>query len=141
MSLWRKTATAEEINRLHGGTLPESLGIRITEIHPDRMVAEMPVDQRHLQPFGLLHGGMSVVLAETVGSLASWLALPEGQIALGVEVNANHLAPVKPGDTVRAVCRPLSVGRSLQVWDIQLFRGDGRMTCAARLTTTAREHR
>jgi 1,4-dihydroxy-2-naphthoyl-CoA hydrolase len=101
----------------------------------------MPVDERHVQPFGILHGGASVVLAETLGSYCGLLATSEGFGCVGVEVNANHLAPVMKGDTVTAECRALQLGRTLQVWQIEIRRGDGRLTCVSRLTTAIRAAR
>jgi 1,4-dihydroxy-2-naphthoyl-CoA hydrolase len=140
-AIWRRAASAEAVNRIHEGSLCGLLGIRVTEIGPDWLTAEMPVDQRHLQPFGLLHGGASVVLAETLGSTCALLATPDGTMVVGVEVNANHLAPVRSGETVRALCKPLQVGRSVQVWQIEITRGDGRLACVARLTALARQER
>ena len=101
----------------------------------------MPVDERHIQPAGILHGGASVVLAETIGSICGVMALDEGWTVVGLEINANHLAPVLKGDVVEALCRPLQLGRSVQVWQIEIRRGDGRMTCMSRLTTVVREAR
>lgn len=139
--IWRRAGSPETINRLHEGTLCGLLGIRVTAMGPDWLEAEMPVDQRHIQPFGLLHGGASVVLAETLGSACAVLASPEGTLAVGLEVNANHLAAVRAGDLVRARCRPLQAGRSVQVWQIEVTRGDGRLATVARLTTMARTER
>lgn len=116
-------------------SLPGLFGIRIVEVGPDFIRAEMPVDDRHVQPFGILHGGASVVLAETLGSIASSLTLPEGLRAVGLEVNANHVAGVPKGQTVTAVCRPLHVGRTTQVWQTEIHRADGRLACVSRLTT------
>jgi 1,4-dihydroxy-2-naphthoyl-CoA hydrolase len=99
----------------------------------------MPVDERHVQPFGILHGGANVVLAETIGSFCGLLAVPEGQSVVGVEVNANHLAPVRKGDSVTALCRPIRAGRTLQVWEIEIRRQDGTLTCVSRLTTAVRD--
>ncbi len=137
-AIWRRPASPEAINQVHRGTLPGLLDIEVVAIGPDWLRAEMPVDQRHIQPMGLLHGGASVVLAETLGSVCAFLVQPEGQAAVGVEVNANHLAAVRAGDRVSALVRPLQVGRSIQVWQIEITRGDGRLACVARLTTTAR---
>ncbi len=95
----------------------------------------MPVDERHLQPYGILHGGAHAVLSETLGSLASAMAAPEGTRVVGVEINANHLAAVPAGQTVSALCRPLHVGRRTQVWQTEIRRADGRLACVSRLTT------
>ena len=138
MSLWPNTVLGEDFAARHTATLPRLLGIRLLEIGPDFVRAEMPVDERHIQPAGILHGGASVVLAETVGSFCGSMAAAEGFTCVGVEVNANHLAVVRRGDMVTAVCRPLQLGRSLQVWQIEMRRGDGTLTCVSRLTTAVR---
>jgi len=117
------------------------LGIKILEVGEDFIRAEMAVDERHVQPFGILHGGVSVVLAETVGSLASVLCCEEGFSAVGLEINANHLLPVPKGDKVIAECRPARIGRNVHVWNIELRRGDGKLSCVSRLTTSIIEQR
>jgi 1,4-dihydroxy-2-naphthoyl-CoA hydrolase len=117
------------------------LGIKILEVGEDFIRAEMAVDERHVQPFGILHGGVSVVLAETVGSLASVLCCEEGFSAVGLEINANHLLPVPKGDKVIAECRPVRIGRNVHVWNIELRRGDGKLSCVSRLTTSIIEQR
>jgi 1,4-dihydroxy-2-naphthoyl-CoA hydrolase len=134
MSLWKRHGTAEEMTARMQGCLPGLLGIRVTALRPDALCAEMPVDSRHAQPWGLLHGGCSVVLAETLGTAACVMALPEGFRAVGIEVNANHVAGVPIGQTVTAECRPLHVGRSTQVWQTEIRRADGRLACVSRLT-------
>jgi len=131
---WKRPATVEAINARMPGTVAGLLGIRITELRPDVLVAEMPVDHRHLQPQGILHGGVSVVLAETLGTLACVLTLPEGMTAVGIEVNANHVAAVRGGQTVTAECRPLHTGRQTQVWQTEIRRADGKLACVSRLT-------
>ena len=132
--IWKRAATPEAINgRLTSGA-PAQFGIRVTELRPDALLAEMPVDARHLQPQGILHGGVSVVLAETLGTLACVLTLPEGMLAVGIEVNANHVASVRPGGVVTAECRPLHTGRTTQVWQTEIRRADGRLVCVSRLT-------
>ena len=139
MSIWQRPATPEAINARLAGTAAGLLDIRVTEVLPDSLRADMPVDERHRQPLGLLHGGVSVVLAETLGSVAGTLTLPEGQFAAGIEVNANHLEAVRVGDSVTAECRPLRLGRRIQVWGIEIRRGDGRLACVSRLTCAAVE--
>lgn len=142
MSIWRQPATADEINtRFTSGNVNALLGVRITEVGPDYVLAEMPVDERHVQPFGIVHGGVSVVLAETVGSLASVMACDPGFGAVGLEVNANHLRPVPKGQRIRARCTPVRVGRSVHVWNIELRRDDGELSCVARLTTSIIERK
>jgi 1,4-dihydroxy-2-naphthoyl-CoA hydrolase len=134
MSIWKRAATLEDLNARMQDNAAGLLGIRLTEIGPDFLRATMPVDQRHAQPFGLLHGGVSVVLSETLGTIASILTLPEGRIAVGIEVNANHLAGVPVGQSVTAECRPLHTGRTTQVWQTEIRRADGRLACVSRLT-------
>lgn len=141
MSIWQQPVTPAEFAERNAGTLPGLLGIRVLEVGADFVRAEMPVDHRHIQPFGILHGGASVVLAETIGSFCGMMAVGVGQGCVGVEVNANHLAPVPDGDMVTAECRPLQIGRSIQVWQIEIRRGDGRLACVSRLTTAVRQQR
>jgi len=140
-SLWKKPIDPAAFNENHRNTLPGLLGIRILEVGEDFVRAEMPVDGRHIQPAGILHGGGSVVLSETIGSYCGVMAAAEGETCVGVEVNASHLAPVRAGDVVTAICRPLQAGRTIQVWQIELRRGDGVLTCVSRLTTTVRRVR
>jgi 1,4-dihydroxy-2-naphthoyl-CoA hydrolase len=141
MGPWKRAVPPEVFAERHAATLPGLLGIRLVEVGGDFARATMPVDERHIQPFGILHGGASVVLAETIGSFCGTLALEEGWMVVGLEVNANHLAPVRQGDAVEALCRPLQLGRNVQVWQIEIRRGDGRLTCVSRLTTAVREVR
>jgi len=141
MSIWRRPATAEAINARLAAGASGVFGIRITEVLADAIRAEMPVEARHLQPFGLLHGGVSVVLSETLGSLGCLLTLPEGRHALGLEINANHLAAVTPGQVVTAECRPFHTGRTTQVWQTEIRRADGKLACVSRLTCAVVEDR
>lgn len=141
MSIWRRKADPAEMEARFQDSLPGLFGIRIIEVGPDFIRAEMPVDQRHAQPFGILHGGASVVLAETLGSIASSLTLPEDRRAVGLEVNANHVTGVPVGQVVSAICRPLHLGRTTQVWQTEIHRADGRLACVSRLTTAVIERR
>ncbi|WP_144900552.1 hotdog fold thioesterase [Luteimonas cucumeris] len=111
----------------------EPLGIVMTEIGPDYLRATMPVDARTHQPYGLLHGGASVALAETLGSSAGGLCVGPDQGVVGIEINANHLRGVRSG-TVTGTARPLHVGRSTQVWEIRIEDERGRLACISRLT-------
>ncbi len=141
MTLWKKAATPEQINaRLQPGP-PGLFGIRVTAVQPDAIVAEMTVGPQHLQPHGILHGGVSVVLSETLGSLACYLTLPDGLANVGLEINANHVAPVREGETVTASCRPLHTGRTPQVWQTEIRRPDGKLACVSRLTCAVIEAR
>ena len=134
MKLWARDYPLEEINRLNAGNLLGHLGIEFVAIDNDSLTARMPVDARTTQPFGLLHGGASVALAESVGSFAAFLTLRDpNKTTVGLEINANHLRPVTAG-CVYGVARPLHIGRNTQVWDIRISDENGRLICVARLT-------
>ena len=121
------------LNALSANTAMEPLGIEFTELGPDFLCATMPVDRRTHQPYGLLHGGASVLLAETLGSTAAMLCAAEGARCVGIEINANHLRAVREG-IVTGTARPLHVGRQTQVWDIRIEDAAGRLACVSRLT-------
>ena len=131
--LFRRPATLDQLNALSDGTAMEPLGIRFTELGPDFLRGTMPVDARTRQPYGLLHGGASVLLAETLGSTAGGLCVGEGEGVVGIEINANHLRGVREGE-VTGTARPLHVGRSTQVWEIRIEDARGRLACVSRLT-------
>lgn len=119
-------APKEDINSL--------LDVRIEDYGDDWITASMPVDKRTHQPYGILHGGASVVLAESLGSMASYLCIDSSRFyCVGLEVNANHLKAVKSG-RVRAIAKPVHLGRTTHVWDIRLSNEEGALTCIARLT-------
>lgn len=122
---------------MNAQTAGSACGIVFTAIGDDCLEAEMPVAAHHVQPYRVLHGGMSVVLAETLGSVASTLCIPDlkTHMAVGVEINANHLRAVPEGERVRGVCKPVRVGRTLHVWQIEIFDSKGRLSCISRLTT------
>ena len=132
-SPFRRTITLEALNALSRGTAMEPLGIVFTEIGADYLRGTMPVDARTRQPYGLLHGGASVLLAETLGSTAGGLCVDEGQGVVGIEINANHLTGVRQGH-VTGTARPLHVGRSTHVWEIRIEDERGRLACISRLT-------
>lgn len=134
MSIWKRHLTLDELNRTSAGNMVEHLGIVYTRIDDESLEAEMPVDNRTQQPFGLLHGGASVVLAETLGSMAGFLTTTEGQCVVGTEINASHHRAVASG-TVRGVCKPLHLGKSSQVWEVAIFDARGKRCCTSRLTT------
>jgi 1,4-dihydroxy-2-naphthoyl-CoA hydrolase len=114
--------------------LPDALGIKVTELTAKRVVATMPVDNRTRQPFGILHGGASVALAETVASLGAVMNIDrERSSAVGVEINANHLRAKSDG-VVTATGVPIHVGRSTQVWEIRITDESGKMVCISRCT-------
>lgn len=131
---WKRSVTLDALNAMTAGNMTGLLAIHFTAIDNDMLEATMPVDSRTHQPFGLLHGGASVVLAETLGSVAGYLCTEGEQSVVGLEVNANHLRSVRAGH-VRGVCRAVHVGRRHQVWQIDIFDDDNRQCCTARLTT------
>ncbi len=114
-------------------SLLNTLGIEILEASPQKVVAEMEVTPRLHQPFGYLHGGASVALAETVASIGAYLAAPEGHTSFGLEINANHLRSMQSGK-LRATGTPLHTGRSTAVWNIELRDEQGRLVCISRCT-------
>lgn len=135
-SIWYKTPVLSEINLLNKNTLGDNLGIEFTEAGTDYLVATMPVDERTKQPFGLLHGGANVALAETLGSVASLMAVNnEIFIGVGVEINANHIKAVFSGK-VKGVCSPLNVSGKNHVWDIKIYNDANELTCVSRFTCT-----
>ena len=129
---WPEGATIEALNAASAGTLMQALGIEFTELGDGYLRATMPVDARTHQPYGLLHGGASVALAETLGSSAGAL-LAGGTAVVGLEINANHLRAVREG-TVTGTTRPLHIGRSTQVWEIEIEDEAGRPVCISRIT-------
>ncbi len=134
-SVFRQAIDLAQINRLSANSAVGHLGIVFTEAGEDYLRATMPVDARTLQPFGILHGGASVLLAETLASFAGMLCLedPGKQQAVGLEINANHLREKKEG-LVTGTARPVHVGRSTMVWDIRIEDEQGRPVCVSRLT-------
>jgi 1,4-dihydroxy-2-naphthoyl-CoA hydrolase len=134
MRMWKQPVDLERVNAASRNTMLETLGIRITEIGDDYVRGTLPVDARTHQPYGLLHGGASVALAETLGSLAGMLTLdPAVEVAVGLDINANHVRGVKSG-TVTGTARALHVGRTTQVWEIRIEDEQQRLVCIARLT-------
>jgi len=142
MPLWFKPYTLADLNTFRGVTkdhINRHLGIVFTDIGADYLKATMPVDGRTVQPFGLLHGGASCVLSETLGSVAAWMCIdPATHRAVGIEINANHLRPVTKG-VVTGICRPIQTGRTLHVWQTEMFDDAGKMNCISRLTVAVRE--
>ncbi|MGY3054628.1 1,4-dihydroxy-2-naphthoyl-CoA hydrolase [Pedobacter sp. UYEF25] len=132
--MWFKDFSVEELNGKPKNHIGGLLDIVFTEIGVDFLVATMPVDQRNHQPAGILHGGASVVLAESLGSVASFMCIdPEKYVPVGLEVNANHLRPVKSG-LVRGVCTKVHIGAKTHIWDIRIYNDRGKMSCISRLT-------
>lgn len=113
----------------------DTLGITFTSFRKDEIKATMPVDERTVQPFGILHGGASVALAETLASIGAWLNIDhEHKTAVGIEINANHIRPVKMGNSVNATAVPVQRGRRIQVWEIKIFTPDNKLVCVSRCT-------
>jgi len=133
MSIFHQTITLDQLNALSKDTAIESLGIVFTEIGTDYVRASMPVDARTHQPYGLLHGGASVLLAETLGSMAGGLCVPKGQAVVGMEINANHVRGVRSG-LVTGTARALHVGRNTHVWEIRIEDERGHLVCVSRIT-------
>lgn len=132
-SPFRRATTLQALNASSSGTAMEPLGIVFTELGHDYLRATMPVDARTRQPYGLLHGGASALLAETLGSTAGMLCVEEGRGCVGIEINANHLRGVRSG-TVTGTARPLHVGGRTQVWEIRIEDESARLVCVSRLT-------
>jgi 1,4-dihydroxy-2-naphthoyl-CoA hydrolase len=135
MSIWYDPAiTAEQINPIGNGNMAEYLGIEITEVGEDYLKATMPVDHRTRQPYGLLHGGASVVLAETLGSVGAAFVVDRSKYdCVGLEINANHIRGVREG-IVTGIARPIHIGKTTQVWDIRIHDGRDKIICISRIT-------
>lgn len=132
--IWYREYNVQELNGRPANHLGALLGIEFTEIGEDFLIARMPVDERTHQPYGILHGGASVVLAESLGSVASSMIIDwDKYIGVGLEVNANHLRPVKSG-FVTGICKSLHIGAKTHVWEIKIYNDKGKMNCISRLT-------
>ena len=141
MSIWFEPVTLDHARRMfgRGGELATHLGIELTEIGSDYLRGTMPVDERTRQPFGLLHGGASVSLAETLGSMAANFCVDASKFyCVGQEINANHIRSARSG-RVTGTARPIHLGSRSQVWDIRLEDEAGRLTCVSRLTMSVIE--
>lgn len=134
MAIWFSHPTLEQLQASSADTLVEHLGIEFVELGEDYLRGRMPVDSRTVQPMRILHGGASVALAETLGSVAANLCVdPAQKVCVGLDVNANHVRAARSG-YVYGTARPIHIGSSTQVWDIRIEDEDGRLTCASRLT-------
>lgn len=133
MSIWLKPTELDEINARSLNTAVAHLGIEITEVGDNFLVGRVPVDHRTKQPFGLLHGGVSVVLAETLGSIAAYHASPEGHLAVGLDINANHLRAARSG-WVTGTAKAVHIGKTTHVWQIDMVDDSGKLTCVSRIT-------
>jgi 1,4-dihydroxy-2-naphthoyl-CoA hydrolase len=135
--IWKNSFDIDSINNISENTMVQHLGIQFTEIGDDYMIATMPVDHRTVQPMRLLHGGASVVLAETLGSVASFACVdPATNNVVGIEVNANHLKAVTEGSSkVTGRVSPVKIGRNIHIWNIDITDDKGNLVCVSRLTT------
>ena len=133
MSIWKTPVSVEILDALSAGTVNETLGVEFLEVGPDFLRARVPVDRRTRQPYGILHGGVSVVLAETLGSCGAAYSCTLGHRAVGLDINANHLRAAAEGH-VTGTARPVHLGRTTQVWQIDLHNDAGELTCVSRIT-------
>lgn len=132
--IWFREFSPGQLNDRPKNHMGAFLDIQFTKIEHDTLTATMPVNERTHQPAGILHGGASVVLAETLGSIASYMCIdPQKYQAVGLEINANHLRPVKSG-LVTGICKPLHIGAKTHVWEIKIYNDKGKMNCISRLT-------
>lgn len=134
MAIWKTPVDTKTLNEQSKHSMAGHIGIEVTEVGDDYVKARMPVDHRTTQPYGLLHGGASVALAESLGSVAGTLCVNLSEEAVvGLEINANHIRSVKSG-FVYGIARPLHIGRSTQVWEIKITNEEGKLVCASRIT-------
>ena len=132
-AIWKQPISVEKLTEIHIDTAVEHLGIEFLEVGDNFIRARAPVDKRTRQPLGILHGGVSVVLAETLGSCGAAFSSPAGHRALGLDINANHLRAVTEG-WVTGIAKPFHIGRTTHVWQIELTDDKGRLTCVSRIT-------
>lgn len=134
MAIWHRPYTLDEVQQRGIGTMVEHIGILITEVGQDFLKGTMPVDHRTVQPMGILHGGASVALAETLGSIAANLVVDsEKKYCVGLDINANHIRAARKG-MVTGIAKPLHLGSSTQVWGIEIADEENRLICISRLT-------
>ncbi len=132
--IWFRTYTLEEVNTIFDKYMTKLLDVKAIEIHDDSIVATMPITDNVRQPFGILHGGASVVLAESIGSVASNLIIDTDKYAgVGLDINANHVRSASKG-LLKAVCAPLHIGKTTHVWDIKMYDDKNNLICISRLT-------
>jgi 1,4-dihydroxy-2-naphthoyl-CoA hydrolase len=141
VSIWLHTPSLEQLNAATAGTMMRTLGIVFTEVGPDFLRAAMPVDERTRQPYGLLHGGASVALAESLGSTGANLCVDAARcLCVGQEINANHLRSAKSG-RVTGTARPVHIGGRSHVWSIEIANEAGALVCISRITMAVIERR
>ncbi|MCP4409752.1 MAG: hotdog fold thioesterase [Gammaproteobacteria bacterium] len=134
MEIWSSRPDLSALHALSYNTLVDHLGIKIIEVGDDYLKATMPVDYRTHQPMGLLHGGASVALAETLGSIGAYLCIDDSKHScVGLEINANHLRPVRKG-LVTAIATPIRLGKMVHVWEIRIYDDRDHLVCISRLT-------
>ena len=138
MRIFKESATLESLNAWSPNTLSGHLGIVFTAIGDDYLEARMPVDQRTRQPLGLLHGGASVSLAETLGSVAATLCVDENKFCVGLEINANHIKGIRDGFVVGRT-KPVHIGKQTQVWEIRITNDLNELICISRITMAVLE--
>ena len=131
--IWHDSPDLDQVNGMAAGSAIGHLGIELTGVAPDHLVGRMPVDSRTRQPFGILHGGASVLLAESLVSCAATFVAAPGQACVGMEINANHLRPVTSG-WVTGTARPISLGRRAQVWEVRIVDDNDKLVCISRCT-------
>jgi 1,4-dihydroxy-2-naphthoyl-CoA hydrolase len=134
MSIWFAPVTVDTLNTFSENTMVTHIGIEFTEVGKNYLKAKMPVDSRTVQPAGLLHGGASVTLAETLGSVAAYLCIdPEKKTCVGIEINANHIRSVKSGYVFGHV-QPIHIGNSTHIWEIRINTEQDQLVCVSRIT-------
>ncbi len=139
--IWFKNYTVEYLDGLRNANMGEHIGLELIEVGPDYIKGRMPVDHRTTQPFGILHGGASCVLSETLGSVAAWMTIdPDKNRAVGLEINANHIRAATQGHVI-GTCTPMHTGRRTQVWQTDITdEATGKRICISRLTVAIIEH-
>jgi 1,4-dihydroxy-2-naphthoyl-CoA hydrolase len=134
MQIWKNKLTLQDINERGKDTMSDFLGIKFTELGDDYIAATMPVNNKTIQPEGIIHGGANVVLAESLGSIGSFLCIDTNQfMCVGLEINANHIKSVSSG-SVKGITKPIHLGRSTQVWEIKIYDEKENLTCISRIT-------
>ncbi|MBT8401935.1 MAG: hotdog fold thioesterase [Rhodothermia bacterium] len=139
-SIWSRKFDLEDLQKMLLGNMTGHLGIEFTEMGTDYLSATMPVDHRTVQPFGILHGGASAALAETLASVAGHLCVDSGRAVAGISINANHVRQARDGHVTGTV-RPVHIGRSTQVWRVAILRADGKLICESRVTLAVIDER
>ncbi len=141
MSIWFEEYTTEQLNGFRNKNMGDALGIHFTAVGDDYLEGAMPVDHRTTQPFGILHGGASCVLAETLGSVAAWMVIdPAKYFVVGLDINANHVRSMTEGEVI-GKAKPLHIGRSTHVWEIDMADDEGKRVCISRLTVLVKDRK